>query len=65
MSGRSACRMASRKCAAVTSRTEALKLIDAMEWAVDDALRTKTHGAVDDALRTKTHDLNEAVHIEV
>ena len=43
VSGRSACRTASRKCAVVTSRTEALKVIDAMEWTVDDVLGTKTH----------------------
>ena len=28
--------------APVTSRTEALKVIDAMGWAVDDVLGTKT-----------------------
>ena len=43
VSGRSACRTASRKCAVVTSRMEALKERDAMEWVMNDVLGTKTH----------------------
>ena len=42
VSGRNACRTASRKCAVVTSRTEALKMIDAMEWVMNDVFGTKT-----------------------
>ena len=43
VSGCSVCRMASRKCAVVTSRMEALKERDAMEWVMNDVLGTKTH----------------------